>query len=222
MKTILLSVVGSRLHGTATPNSDTDLRGVFLAPIEEILSPFATIKETNWIENDVDNVSYELRHFCRLASTGNPSALEVLVGTPHEETPEGTALKVLLPKFLSERCYDAFMGYSNNQEKKFRQDKDKRKHKYAMAHTRTLYQLLHLLKTGELIGSYSGGVVAELNAIRENMRSDTEIMSRIFQLEGECKTARELKMLPSEPDHKAIEAFVLSCYGYGTTTPRIE
>lgn len=213
MKTILSTIVGSRLHGTATPESDYDYRGVFMIPIEDILSPFRSPKENSWVEGETDNTSYELRHFCKMCSQGNPSSLEVLVGIPNEITPEGEELRKLLPKFLSKkRCFDAFMGYSRNQEKKFRDDYQGRKWKYATAHTRTLYQLLHLLKTGELIGTYPDGVVEELRAIKEGRKLDADIFGRVFQLEALCKEAFPSSNLPESCDQEAIEEFIFKCY----------
>lgn len=213
MKTILSVIVGSRLHGTASPDSDYDYRGVFLAPIEDLLSPFRQPKETSWIEGDTDDTSYELRHFAKMCSQGNPSALEVLVGIPKEITPEGEELRALLPKFLSKkRCFDAFMGYSQNQEKKFRQNHQGRKWKYATAHTRTLYQLLHLLRTGELVGTYQEPVVKELRAIKEGRLLDREVFSRIFELEELCREAYDEALLPDAPDIPAVEAFIMKCY----------
>lgn len=213
MKTILSVIVGSRLHGTATPESDFDYRGVFMAPIEDILSPFKTPKETSWIEGENDNTSYELRHFCKMCTQGNPSALEVLVGIPKEVTPEGNELKALLPKFLSkERCFQAFIGYSRNQEKKFRDNFQGRKWKYATAHIRTLYQLLHLLKTGELKGTYSEGTVSELRLIKEGRLTDEKIFTRVFELERICRKAYETTTLPIDPDIEAIEQFIIRSY----------
>ena len=54
MKTVLSVIVGSRLHGTATPESDYDYRGVFMNDIEDILSPFRSPKENSWIEGEAD------------------------------------------------------------------------------------------------------------------------------------------------------------------------
>lgn len=213
MKTILSSLVGSRLHGTFNEDSDYDYRGVFILPIEDILSPFRNVKETSWIEGETDNTSYELRHFCKMCVQGNPSCLEILVGIPKEITPEGKELQRLLPKFLSKkRCFDAFMGYSRNQEKKFRDDYQRRKWKYATAQTRTLYQLLHLLKTGELVGTYPDGVVEELRAIKEGRWTDSEVMGRIFQLEQLCREEFSKSNLPENPDNDAVEKFIFSCY----------
>ena len=213
MKTILSVIVGSRLHGTATPESDYDYRGVFVVPIEDILSPFRTSKENSWVEGETDNTSYELRHFCKMCTQGNPSALEVLVGIPKEITPDGEELRALLPKFISKkRCFDAFMGYSRNQEKKFRDNFQGRKWKYATAQVRTLYQLLHLLKTGELKGTYSEGTVSELRLIKEGRVSEEKIFTRIFELERLCRDAFDAVALPEEPDQTAIEEFIFRCY----------
>jgi hypothetical protein len=194
MKIILSTIVGSRLHGTATPESDHDYRGVFVVPLGK---------------------------FCKMAAQGNPSCLEVLVGLPHTTTPMGEGLKALLPAFLSKkRCLDAFMGYSRNQEKKFRDGGSvlessgsvDRKWKYACAHVRTLYQLLHLLRTGELVGTYPEGTAAELRMIKTGRCSESHVMSRVFELEGLCRDAFDASPLPDAPDLEAIEAFVLKCY----------
>src|SRR5262249_37148457 len=150
-----------------------DYRGVFVVPLADILSPFRSPPQASTIGDEAANTSYELRHFCRLCANGNPSALEVLVGIPKEITPEGEALRELLPKFLSkDRCFRAFPGYARQQGKEFRQTPSHRKWKHAAAQVRTLQQLLHLLRTGELSGTYPPEVVAELRAIKEGRSSD--------------------------------------------------
>ncbi len=69
MSNVILSVVvGSRLHGLNKPTSDYDIRGIFMHRLQELVSPFKTLKNTSWVEDDVDNTSYELRDFCKLAS----------------------------------------------------------------------------------------------------------------------------------------------------------
>jgi len=216
---ILTTIVGSRLHGTATPESDEDIRGVFMVSPIEIISPFRTVKDSHWVEGEnTDATAYELCKFLKMCAQGNPSSLEVLVGLPKTTTPLGEDLKKLLPKFLSKRCFHAFLGYSKNQEKKFRDHdgiRDNRKYKYACAHVRTLYQLLHLLKTGELIGQYSGGVLEELVQIKNGLKSDSDIFSRIFQLEEHCKEEFEKCSLPENADITEVEKFLAAAYGIG-------
>lgn len=212
---ILSTIVGSRLHGTHTPESDWDYRGVFIVPLREKLSPFKEQKEAHWVEGvgDADDTAYELSKFCKMATQGNPSCLEVLVGLPHSSTPLGEELKSLLPKFLSkQRCFDAFMGYSRNQEKKFRDNTEGRKWKYASAHIRTLYQLLRLLQTGELSGTYSPGVSEELKTIKNGQARDSDIMNRVFQLEQECREALPNAPIQDMPDIPAIEEFICRAY----------
>jgi len=62
-KIITKVVVGSRLHGLANDRSDWDYRGIHITPLKDVLSPFKTLKNTSWIEGDIDNTSYELADF---------------------------------------------------------------------------------------------------------------------------------------------------------------
>jgi hypothetical protein len=43
-------------------------------------------------------------------------------------------------------------------------------------------------------------------------RTESDIMSRIFQVEGLCREAFDAAPLPESPDLEAIESFVLKCY----------
>lgn len=212
MQTILKTLVGSRAHGTELPDSDYDYRGVFLVPVEDILSPFRNVKSTSWIEGLTDDTAYELTHFCELCTHGNPSSLELLVAPVISETELGKRLRELLPAFLSKRCIDAFFGYGRNAEKKFREDKSPKKWKWAEAKTRILYQLIVLLRSGKLIIKFEGGTLAELGLIKRGMRTETEVMSRIFQLEEECMRLEKKTKLPDEPDIERIERFIFDAY----------
>lgn len=219
---ILTTIVGSKLHGTDNPDSDTDLRGVFIVPLNTFLSPFKEVKDAHWVEGeDTDDTAYELTKFCKMAAQGNPSCLEVLVGLPQMSTPLGDELKALLPKFLSKkRCYEAFRGYSRNQEKKMREGgevkassgaKDRR-WKYASAHIRTMYQLLHLLKTGELVGRLPQGEVDEIRKYKNGFGDIGDFYRRITQLEELCFDELEKSPLPESADIPAIENFIIRAY----------
>lgn len=214
MKQILKTIVGSRAHGTALPESDYDYRGVFIVSARDFVSPFRNVKNNSWIEGEEDNTSYELSHYVKLCAHGNPSALELLVAPVVDITPEGERLRSMLPKFLcKKRVFDAFLGYSRSQEKKFRDNHLNRRWKYAEAHTRTLYQLLHLLRTGELKIGWDGGVLEELCAVKRGRRTQSDIMSRVLQLEELCHQEYETSTLPEEADIDAIEEFLFDIYG---------
>lgn len=120
MKTLARVVVGSRLHSTANEQSDWDYRGIYADDLKDALSPFQTHKVTSWIEGDEDNTSYELREFCRLATKGSPTILEVLFSDQVIETsPEHKVIRENWKKFMDTRAFiRASRGYANNQYKK--------------------------------------------------------------------------------------------------------
>ncbi len=148
---ILTVLVGSRAHGLETPGSDYDFRGVFIAPTSDILSLGAKPRTTSWAEGAEDDTSYELGHFLNLALHCNPPILEVFRGKVYPpDTPTGRRLLELFPSVWSSKLVaDAFGGYSLNQRKKFLDDNDGRRWKYAVAYIRVLLQGIELLSTGD-------------------------------------------------------------------------
>lgn len=147
---ILKVLVGSRAHGLATPESDHDYRGVFVAPTREILKLGGHAKRTSWVEGKDDDTSWELGHFLFLATKSNPTILETFLAPTVGETHRlGLLLRDLFPLVWSSRgVRDAFVGYGLNQRKKFLEAKDGRPHKYAAAYLRTLFNAWELLRTG--------------------------------------------------------------------------
>lgn len=120
MKTLAKVVVGSRLHHTANEQSDWDYRGIYIDDLKDALSPFKTHKTTSWIEGDVDNTSYELREFCKLATKGNATILEVFFSDQVVETsPEHKEMQENWRKFMGTQAFiQASRGYAHNQYKK--------------------------------------------------------------------------------------------------------
>lgn len=156
MKIIMKALVGSRAHGLEGPTSDWDWRGVFVGLTSEILSLGRTVKQSKWIEGEVDDTSYEIGHFLHLATKSNPSILE-LFGSPEYElfTEEARGLVDLFPYlWSSDGVKNAFLGYSRNQQNKFLSPKNKeeesRRWKYAVAYIRVLYLGTTLLETGKI------------------------------------------------------------------------
>lgn len=151
-KTVLKALVGSKAHGLDRPDSDTDLRGVFLVPTSEILSLGYKEKATSWIEGQgEDATSYEIAHYLHLATKSNMSILEVLVSPVIESSPEGEELRTLFPYvWNSNDVLNASRGYSHNQRKKFLEDKDERPWKYAVAQIRTLLLGIECLRYGTM------------------------------------------------------------------------
>ncbi len=99
-----------------TPESDTDIKGVFILPQEELYG----LNYTPQVNNETnDIVYYELGRFIELLAVNNPNIMELLA------TPERSILykhpimdKIKADDFLSKLCKDTFGKYAMSQIKK--------------------------------------------------------------------------------------------------------
>ncbi len=69
-------VAGSYLYGTNTPESDKDIRGIFIPPKEYFLGFLHRIEQIE--EHKQDIVHYDIRKFLDLAVQCNPNIVELL------------------------------------------------------------------------------------------------------------------------------------------------
>ncbi|MCU0445701.1 MAG: nucleotidyltransferase domain-containing protein [Microscillaceae bacterium] len=111
-------ISGSKAYGLATPQSDTDIRGVFILPKAEFYG-LNYVEQVNNASNDV--VYYELKKFLDLLAKNNPNILEML-NMPADcilyENPLFAKIKQF--NFLSKLCQKTFAGYAMSQVKKAR------------------------------------------------------------------------------------------------------
>lgn len=117
---IFEAIMGSHAYGTALPNSDTDIRGVWVQPIEEILE-HGFVDQVADKTNDV--VYYELNFFIELAIDNKPDATEMLFA-PKDVVQIYSEYWHLLSfhcyEFLTKKCRYSFSGYAIGQIKKAR------------------------------------------------------------------------------------------------------
>jgi predicted nucleotidyltransferase len=209
---ILKVLVGSQAHGLATPESDFDYRGVFVAPTRALLTLGTPHATTTWIEGKEDNTSWEIGHFLHLATKCNPTILETFLAPVVETTPWGTELRALFPHvWNSTDVMNAFIGYGHNQRKKFLEDKDQRALKYATAYARTLINAWELLTSGTftvaIINRPEGDFVAR---IKRGEYTAGEVIDFCREWEEKVRTA-----YATNPDKKTdlneVNKFLLSC-----------
>ncbi|MFF3987241.1 DNA polymerase beta superfamily protein [Streptomyces sp. NPDC001797] len=207
--TIYACVMGSRAFGLATEDSDTDRRGVFLAPTPQF---WGFEKPPTHVEGPgEEQFSWELERFCELALRGNPNILECLHSPLVEHVDDtGRELLALRGAFLSRRAYDTFTRYALGQRRKL--DADVRTHgaprwKHAMHLLRLLTSARDLLRTGELTIDV-GDRRAELLAVKQGEVSWAEIESRMARLAAETERALHSSPLPAEPDHARVAGFL--------------
>lgn len=111
-------VSGSRSYGLDTPNSDTDIRGVFILPERDFFGLHYTEQVSNE-SNDV--VFYELKRFAELLLRNNPNIIE-MTAVPADCILHKDALvdSMLQLPFLSKLCCGSFAKYAFSQIKKAR------------------------------------------------------------------------------------------------------
>lgn len=119
-KLIMKGLSGSRAYGTSTPESDTDIRGIFCAPKRSIVTPYFPVKEMV-IPEEEDGKLYELTNFMKLFTDQNPNILELLFIHKDDilfSTPEYDILREAAPKLLSRKTAFTFSGYAMSQLKR--------------------------------------------------------------------------------------------------------
>ena len=81
-RTLFACVSGAHLYGFESPDSDVDLRGVFILPLDEVLglnAPVETVTRSFVHEGtEMDLVAHDILKFCRLLTRKNGYVLEQL------------------------------------------------------------------------------------------------------------------------------------------------
>ncbi len=117
---IFESVSGSNAYGTNTPESDRDIRGVFIQPLNDVLK-YDFVEQVSDEKNDV--TFYELGRFMHLIAGNNPNILELLA-VPDDciiyRHPLFSILENHKYDFLSKKVRWTFAGYAIAQIEKAR------------------------------------------------------------------------------------------------------
>ncbi|MEV7727886.1 nucleotidyltransferase domain-containing protein [Streptomyces sp. NPDC087917] len=208
--TIYACVMGSRAFGLATEASDTDRRGVYLAPTPlfwRFDKPPAHVEGPR-----EEEFSWELERFCELALRANPNVLECLHSPLVERaTPLGEELLSLRGAFLSRRAHTSFSRYAASQHGKLLADV--RVHgaprwKHAMHLLRLLGSGRDLLRTGRLTID-AGPDRERLLAVRRGELTWDEVNAWMARLTEQAEAALSTTSLPEDPDRARVEDFLL-------------
>jgi predicted nucleotidyltransferase len=203
-------VAGSRAYGLETDESDTDRRGVYLAPAELQWSLFGA--PAQFEDNVAQSCYWELQTFIIMALRANPNILECLYSPIVEKvTPLGGELVALRRQFLSQMIFQTFNGYAMSQFRKLEQDL--RNHgevrwKHAM-------HLLRLLLTGAA-ALREGRIPVRVEAHRDRLlavkRGElawAELDAWRKELHQDFERALTETTLPERPDYEAVNKFLI-------------
>jgi predicted nucleotidyltransferase len=119
MKIICEIVAGSRLYGIETPESDNDIRGVFLNTSFNLILGLDKV-EINKKESE-DILYFELKHFLSRLRKTNTQMIELLFAEDEDfttMTPEFLKIKENKLKLIdSETLFNSLMGYIENEKR---------------------------------------------------------------------------------------------------------
>lgn len=208
---ILEGITGSKAYGLDHADSDTDIKGIYVAPTEKILGLYS-VKET--IDHtDPDWTYHEVEKFIQLAMKGNPTILELLFLDGYTTlTKAGKMLVDNRHLFLSNVVYKSYGGYALSQARKlnarggtYGSGRGNRYEKHTRHCFRLLYQGKELLETGNLTVRVTPAMREELFAIGKSEPS--EIIDRF---EKEFLEFDKIKsVLPDEPNKEEINKLLL-------------
>ncbi len=151
---LLCSVTGSHLYGFPSPDSDVDIKGVYLQPTVDLLGlgrPAETHDVTETLEGvECDLTTNEAKQALLLLLAGNGNMLERIL-SPFQivQTPELSELHDLAVGSLSKVSYHHYAGYFRGMQEEHKRTKPTRAK--SMLYTfRVALTGIHLLNTGEV------------------------------------------------------------------------
>ncbi|MDQ0944495.1 putative nucleotidyltransferase [Streptomyces sp. V1I1] len=224
---LFVTVSGAHLYGFPSRDSDVDLRGVHLLPVEDLLGlsePDET-RSRMWDRDGVemDLVTHDVRKFVRLMLRRNGYVLEQLLSPLVVHTSDAHAeLAALAPGVLTSHHAHHYRGFANTQWRLFEKTGELKPLLYTF---RALLTGIHLMRSGEvqahlptLLGEVDApGHLPQLIAAkadaehgpasgvdRERVRADVEALHAVLE------EARLASRLPDEPTaYDALRDFVV-------------
>ncbi|WP_187438141.1 nucleotidyltransferase domain-containing protein [Actinomadura decatromicini] len=214
-----VTVSGAHLYGFPSVDSDVDLRGVHLLPLEEIVGletgeeTFTRMWDHAGVEADI--VTHDLAKFCVLLLRRNGYVLEqvmsplVVATSPlHEE------MKALVPGLITSNHAHHYLGFARTQWKQFAQTSELKPLLYTF---RVLLTGIHLMRTGEveadltsLAGdgpSYLAELIeakrrAEHGALPADAPGTSRIEADVAALTARLEAERDRSDLPEVPSNR--------------------
>src|SRR2546425_1573107 len=163
---LFATISGAHLYGFPSPDSDFDLRGAHVLPLEKVIGLDVrdeTVEDSRVIEGlEMDIVSHDVRKFFGLLLKKNGYVLEQLFSPLIvHATPEHAELKTLARCCITKHHSHHYYGFAETQWKLFSKESPRRVKPLLYVY-RVLLTGIHLMRTGE--------VEANLQTLNEEFR----------------------------------------------------
>lgn len=240
MEIIFDAIVGSKLYGLNTIDSDTDKKGIFMPSRENMipsleqtlgLEKFTPMERyeppvTGTGKDKVEAVYFSARYFTQLYLKGNPTLAEIVfVGDKFvTATDAGWELvKFIRENMVTRHLFGGYYGYYMDQIKGFttgrgvcREKRHELIEKYgfdvkmAMHAYRIGVQGVDLFKKGVIKPTLEGEQLETARKIREGGFNREWLMATVEDLSKQLKEAERTSKLPEKPDFEKVHSFILN------------
>ena len=222
---LFATISGAHLYGFPSPDSDFDLRGAHILPLEKVVGldiRDETVEDSRVIEGlEMDIVSHDARKFFGLLLKKNGYVLEQLCSPlVVQTTPEHSELKAIAKGCITKHHAHHYFGFAETQWKLFLKE-SRRRVKPLLYVYRVLLTGIHLMRSGEVEANivklnrqfrlpYIADLVARKVAGPEKSKLDDADVTfhekEYERLRGELQTAHEASRLPEGPSEESRAA----------------
>lgn len=194
---LFATVSGAHLYGFPSPDSDYDLRGVHVLPLEQLVGmdipeeTIESIRDTEEIELDL--VTHDVKKFFLMMLNKNGYVLEQLYSPLIvHTTPEHDELKKIGLNCITRHHCRHYLGFADTQWKLFEKETPPRV-KPLLYVFRVLLTGIHLMRTGEVEAN-----IVNLNSTRKSQYIDELIKKKLETTENQTLTDTDLEFYKKE------------------------
>jgi predicted nucleotidyltransferase len=222
---LFATISGAHLYGFPSPDSDYDLRGAHILPLENVVgldTRHETVEASRVIEGlEMDIVSHDVRKFFGLLLKKNGYVLEQLYSPLIvQTTPEHDELKAIARGCITKHHSHHYFGFAETQWKLFEKERPRRVKPLLYVY-RVLLTGIHLMRTGEIQANllqlnddfrlpYISELVArKLAGPEKSNLQDADIgfhESEYQRLRAELQAAHDASPLPEAPNEHSRKA----------------
>jgi uncharacterized protein len=218
---LFATVSGAHLYGFPSPDSDYDLRGVHILPVEQVVGLFeteGTIEISEVREGlEIDLVTHDVEKFFRMLLKRNGYVLEQLYSPLIvHSTPEHEILKRIAVGCITRHHVHHYLGFSKTQWNLFDKERPRRVKPLLYVY-RVLLTGIHLMRTGEVEANlnhlnavfqlpYIPDLIArKINGKEQSLLSDVDLtfhQAEYERLNTELENAGQMSKLPDVPSSR--------------------
>lgn len=147
MKILFKAIVGSQAYGTSTPESDVDVKGVYIDDLDDLLGS----SQSDQLNITDDETYYEIKNFLNLCSNGKVNALELLYIPDEfilEKHPIWDMIVEQKEMFLTKKCKNSFIGFAIDQIKRASGLEKKMNWEKSRTERKTIHDFCYVVQDG--------------------------------------------------------------------------